>query len=111
MLALLSLIPVGLGLFLLAFGVPGRPFLAPRPRNLGVVGIAAVLLGPVAQPAAAIHEGHRSARARARGASRSCTTRCAAGSPGRAHLLERAAGTRGDRPADRDGEVHERMVP
>ncbi len=49
LLAVLSLIPVGLGLFLLAFGVPGRPFLAPRTRNLVAVGLAAVLLGPVAQ--------------------------------------------------------------
>ncbi|HEX8104222.1 MAG TPA: hypothetical protein VF533_16505 [Solirubrobacteraceae bacterium] len=48
LLALLSLIPVGLGLFLLAFGVPGRPLLQPTPRNLAAVGGAAFLLGPVA---------------------------------------------------------------
>lgn len=48
-LALLTLIPVALGLFLLAFGVPGRPFLKPRRRNLAAVAAAAVLLGPVAQ--------------------------------------------------------------
>ena len=48
-LAVLSLIPVGLGFFLLAFGVPGRPFLSPTPRNLAAVGAAAVILGPVAQ--------------------------------------------------------------
>jgi len=48
MLALLSLVPVGLGLFLLAFGVPGRPLLAPTPRNLAVVGAVSVATGPVA---------------------------------------------------------------
>ena len=47
--ALLSTVPVALGLFLLAFGVPGRPFLSPAPRNLVLVGVAAVALGPVAQ--------------------------------------------------------------
>ncbi len=49
LLAVLSLIPVGLGLFLLAFGVPGRPFLEPRTRNIVAVGATALLLGPVAQ--------------------------------------------------------------
>jgi len=47
--ALLSTVPVGLCLFLLAFGVPGRPFLSPTPRNLVLVALAAVAIGPVAQ--------------------------------------------------------------
>lgn len=45
---MLSLVPVGLGLFLLAFGVPERRLLAPKPRNLILVGVLAVLVGPVA---------------------------------------------------------------
>jgi len=48
MVALLSLVPVGLGLFLLVFGVPGRTLLAPTPRNLAGVGLVAVVVGPVA---------------------------------------------------------------
>ena len=48
MLELLSLVPVGLGLFLLAFGVPDRPLLAPTPRNLAGVGLVALIVGPVA---------------------------------------------------------------
>ena len=48
MIAVLSLVPVGLGLFLLVFGVPERRLLAPRPRNLVLVGVLAVLVGPVA---------------------------------------------------------------
>ena len=48
MIALLSLVPVGLGLFLLAFGVPERRMLAPTPRNAVLVGVVAVLVGPVA---------------------------------------------------------------
>jgi len=47
--ALLSTVPVGLCLFLLTFGVPGRPFLSPTPRNLVLVAVAAVAIGPVAQ--------------------------------------------------------------
>ena len=47
--ALLSTVPLALGLFLIAFGVPGRPFLAPTRRNLLLVAAAAVVLGPVAQ--------------------------------------------------------------
>ncbi len=47
LLAVLSLIPVGLGLFLLAFGIPGQPILAPTRRNLVAVGLAALVLGPV----------------------------------------------------------------
>jgi hypothetical protein len=46
--ALVSLIPVGLGLFLLAFGVPERRLLAPKPLNVAFVGAVAVLVGPVA---------------------------------------------------------------
>jgi hypothetical protein len=46
--ALLSLVPVGLGLFLLAFGVPERRLLRPNPRNAVLVGVVAVLVGPVA---------------------------------------------------------------
>ena len=48
MLELLSLVPVGLGLFLLAFGVPDRPLLAPTPRNLAAVGAVSLAAGPVA---------------------------------------------------------------
>ena len=46
--ALLSTVPVALGLFLIVFGVPGRPFLAPTRRNLLLVATLAVVLGPVA---------------------------------------------------------------
>lgn len=49
LIALVSLAPVALGLFLLTFGLPGRPFLEPVPRNLAAVGAAALLIGPVAQ--------------------------------------------------------------
>lgn len=48
MLAVLSLIPVGLGLFLLVFGVPGRTLLEPTPRNMAGTGLVAVVVGPVA---------------------------------------------------------------
>jgi hypothetical protein len=48
MIAVLSLVPVGLGFFLLAFGVPERRLLKPNARNVVLVGIAAVLAGPVA---------------------------------------------------------------
>lgn len=48
MITLLSLVPVGLGLFLLAFGVPERRLLALNPRNAVLVGSVAVLVGPVA---------------------------------------------------------------
>lgn len=48
MAAVLSLVPVGLGLFLLVFGVPGRTLLAPTPRNLVAVAVVAVVVGPVA---------------------------------------------------------------
>lgn len=44
----MSLVPVGLGLFLLTFGLPERRLLAFTPRNTVLVGIAAVLVGPVA---------------------------------------------------------------
>jgi len=49
LLALVTLVPLALGMYLLVFGVPERPFLAPTPRNLAGVGIAAVVVGPVAQ--------------------------------------------------------------
>ena len=48
MVAVLSLVPVGLGLFLLVFGVPGRTLLAPTPLNLAGVGLVALIVGPVA---------------------------------------------------------------
>lgn len=48
MIALLSVVPVGLGLFLLAFGVPERRLLAPNPRNMAVVAVASAVVGPVA---------------------------------------------------------------
>ncbi len=48
MVAILSIVPVGLGLFLLVFGVPGRTLLEPTPRNLAGVGLVAVIVGPVA---------------------------------------------------------------
>ena len=48
LLALVALVPVALGLFLLAFGVPGRPLLRPTPANVALVGLVAVLIGPVA---------------------------------------------------------------
>jgi hypothetical protein len=51
LLSLLTIAPVGLGLTLLVFGVPERPLLALTPRNLGLVALAAVLLGPVAATA------------------------------------------------------------
>jgi hypothetical protein len=44
----LSLVPVGLGLFLLAFGVPERPLLAMTPANLAGAAALAVITGPVA---------------------------------------------------------------
>jgi hypothetical protein len=46
--AVLSLVPVGLGLFLLAFGVPERRLLAPKPRNMALVAVLSVVVGPVA---------------------------------------------------------------
>lgn len=48
LLALVALVPVALGLFLLAFGVPDRPLLRPTPLNVAAVGVVAVLVGPVA---------------------------------------------------------------
>ncbi len=48
MFALLSLVPVGLGLFLLVFAVPGRTLLEPTPANLAGTGVVAVVVGPVA---------------------------------------------------------------
>lgn len=48
LLALVALVPVALGLFLLAFGVPERPLLQPTPRNLAAVGVVSIVIGPVA---------------------------------------------------------------
>ena len=48
LLAFVALVPVALGLFLLAFGVPDRPLLHPTPANVAAVGVVAVLIGPVA---------------------------------------------------------------
>ncbi len=49
LLAVFSFVPVALAFFLIVFGVPGRPLLAPRPRNLALVGAAALVFGPIAQ--------------------------------------------------------------
>jgi hypothetical protein len=48
LLALVAFVPVALGLFLLAFGVPDRPLLRATPLNVAAVGLVAVLIGPVA---------------------------------------------------------------